>query len=157
EASPPVPVGGERRSRARLQRKRTLIASRLWRVDRGDLPGWSIFTSRSVVSPNFELGRRCTTKDFVVDRHRTEGPLVSGGGLRSRLSSRLHGSDHPFGVVWAILPVEDDLRDVHVSALDGELHVLDVFLDPFRVFGSDPDAWIGGLDRLLAEHEPLVF
>ena len=45
---------------------------------------------------------------------------------------------------------------LHVSALDGELHVLDVLLYPFRVFGSDPHAWIGGLDRLLGEDEPLV-
>src|SRR6185436_2698178 len=89
-------------------------------------------------------------------RHRTEGPLVSGSGLRSRLSSRLHGSDHPFGVVWAIVPVKDDLRDIHVSTLDREPHGLDVLLFPFPLFGSDPHAWIGGLDRLLAEHEPLV-
>src|SRR6185436_11752418 len=97
---------------------------------------------RSVVSPNFDLGRRFITKDFVVDRHRLEGPLVSGSGLRSRLASRLHLPDHPFGVVWATLPVKDDLVQLHVSALDGELHVLDVLLDPFPLFGSDPHAWI---------------
>ena len=81
---------------------------------------------------------------------------MSGSGLRSRLLSRLHGSDIPDGLVWAIVPVEDDLRDVHVSALDGDLHVLDVLLYPMRVFGSDPHAWIGGLDRLLGEQESLV-
>src|SRR6185503_5546434 len=118
---------------------------------------WSPFTPRSVVSPNFDLGRRRITKDLVVDRHRLEGPLVSGSGSRCRLSSRLHGSHIPFGVVWAIVPVEDDLVELHVSALDGDLHVLDVLLYPFALFGSDPRAWIGGLDRHLAEHEPLVF
>src|SRR4030095_9572591 len=112
---------------------------------------------RSIVSPNFDFGRRCITKDLVVDRHRPEGPLVSGGRLRSRLSTRLHGSDVPDGLVRAIVPVEDGLVDVHVSALDREPHVLDVLLNPFPVFGSDPHAWIGGLDRLLGEHETRVF
>ena len=47
------------------------------------------------------------------------------------------------------------IRDLHVSALDRELHLLDVLV-PSTAFALDRRAWIGGLDRLLAEHEPLV-
>jgi hypothetical protein len=37
----------------------------------------SAFTTRSVVSPDLEYGRRRITKDLVLDRHRRESALAS--------------------------------------------------------------------------------
>jgi hypothetical protein len=54
--------------------------------------------------------------------------------LRSRFSSRLHDSDVRDGFVLATPPVEDDVRDLHVSALDRELRPLDVLLERLPLF-----------------------
>ena len=58
-------------------------------------------------------------------------------------------------VVAAIVPAKDDAYHLHVSALDRELYLLDVFL-PSTPFGLDLHAGIGGLDGLLAHHKPLI-
>src|SRR4029077_4205810 len=117
---------------------------------------WRVFTPCSVVSPNFEGGRRFTIEDLVLDPHRQECRLASWSVLLSRCSSRLHDTHIRNGVVLTPLPAEDDLRDLHVSAFDRDLRLLDVLLPKLPLFGLDLRAWIHGLDRLLAEHEPLV-
>jgi hypothetical protein len=50
---------------------------------------------------------------------------------------------------------KDDLCDLYVSALDRQPYLLDVSL-PSIPFGLDLHAGIGGLERLLAHHKPLV-
>jgi hypothetical protein len=52
--------------------------------------------------------------------------------------------------VLTTLPVEDDVRDLHVSAFDRELRPLDVLLPHLPFFGLDLRAWIRRLDCLLA-------
>ena len=81
---------------------------------------------------------------------------MSRSVLLSRKPSPLHDADVGDGVVAGIVPVEDDLRDLHVGALDRDLRFLDILLLPMPLFGSDLRAWIGALDRLLAQYEPLV-
>ena len=109
---------------------------------------------RSVIPPDLEGGRFGIIKDLVLDRDPREATFASRSVLRSRLSSRFQDSDIGDSVVSAIVPVEDDFLDVHISALGRELHPFDVLLPPIP-FAVNVDAWIDGLDRLLAEHDPL--
>src|SRR5687768_1311355 len=80
----------------------------------------------SVESPDLEGGRGCVVEDLVLGGHPREAPLASGSVPRSRLSSRLDDADVRDRVVWAVVPAEDELRDLHVTALDGQLYLLDV-------------------------------
>ena len=89
---------------------------------------WSAVTPRSIKSPNLECGGRLIPEDLVLDCHKLEAPLASRSILRCRLSSCLDGSDGGKRRVGTIVPAIDRLYDLHVSALDRDLDLLDVFL-----------------------------
>jgi hypothetical protein len=90
----------------------------------------SACTPRSVVSPDLEHGRRGIPHDLVLDRHRCEPSLASRSILRGRLSSCFQDADIRDRLVGAMVLVQDDLRHLHVGALDGQLRLLDVLCPP---------------------------
>lgn len=73
-----------------------------------------IFTPALVKPPDFEIGRRRTAKDLVLDRHPCQAPLASGCVIRGGLPTRLQHSDIRQRIVRAIVPMEDEVRDLHV-------------------------------------------
>ena len=117
------------RGRARLQQTDPR-SPQLWRVRCRYPAGRSALTPGLVESPDLEPSRRRSTNDLVLDRHRLEPCLASRSIPRNRLSSCFHESEIRDRVVWAIVPVEDDLLDLHVSTLDADPHLLDVLRPP---------------------------
>src|SRR5436190_8315153 len=112
-------------------------------------------TPRSIKSPDFECGRRCSADDLVLNLHTFEAPLASRSFHRSCLSSCLEGSDVGDRFVGPIVPGENHLCDLHISSLDRELELLHIFI-PSTPFALDLSAGIGGLERLLTKHKPLI-
>src|SRR5688572_27449498 len=108
---------------------------------------------RSVVSPDLEGSRR-VTEDLVLDRYALEARFAHRSVRRSGFSARLYGADGN-GVVGAIVPVKDGLCHLDITAFDRELDLLDILL-PSASFALNLQAWTGGVERLLAEHEPFV-
>src|SRR5512132_1748655 len=110
---------------------------------------------RSIQSQDLDCGRRFITENLVLDLRPCEAPLASRSIRRSRLPSCLYSSDGVERSVRAIVPAKDDLLDLDVSAFDREPYLFDVFL-PSPPLGLNFRAGIGGLERLLAHHKPLV-
>src|SRR4030095_4106936 len=112
-------------------------------------------TPRLVVSPDLDRGRRCTALKLVLNRHHGQARLAARRIPRIGLGSRLQDSDVRNRLVLAIVPMQDDLLDLHVCTLDADLRRLDV-LRPATPLALDLHDSLRGLERLLGEDEPLV-
>src|SRR5215831_11388661 len=83
---------------------------------------------RLVVSPDLDGGRGCTALNLVLNRYHAPARFAARRVLRIGRASGLQDPDVLDRLVFAIVPMQDDLLDVHVSTFYADLRRFDVLL-----------------------------